>query len=382
MGFVVVPGLDQTFASSNPPTTFRYYRDIVGPSATATVGLANRLNSLLSRQGRVLFSHATNFGLHSTFDSGTTSTITSYRWALTTGPGMTKIRAHFVFLPTPAAVSGTTFARLTMRDGLTSTGSSHTLSPIIVGQHDSDSDYNDLIDIEQDITVGVETTYRFELSLANELRLVSVTMFEVPTFNGQVNTATVSSVVSTQGIIKGKPITSDQVFGLINAADKLWRNGKTLGAWTSDFVDPQTRTSATQANFVDLTTTVTSLTSGWPIALPHSATLKGANIPVTFYVYAGTSGTGTVSFRTASTTLATISVTVAGWYATTGVIADDTTKIDVYFAGDATNALSLYAAGIIQHNEEDITPVPDLSWLPVRPHYMGWVDEVITKQGA
>lgn len=381
---VSVNSLEGVFAPENPPASLRYFRDVVGPSATAISGLAGRLNSLLCKQGRILFSHATNTGLHATFDSGTASSITSYRCAFTTGPATRRIRVRVIRLPSPTAVPGITNSTITLTEGLTSTGGSTQVFQNFFNFND-DTKFDLLTDSEATFNVGVESSYRLDIQLLNELRLVSVTVYEdhqLLSFFADTNTT--PAVVDTNGMVKGKPITSDQVFALINAADKLYKNGKTLGEWTADYPgDERTRSSGTAANIIDASTTATTTTPGWVISIQHSATLDTTSVPVTFWCYAGTAGTGSVQFFDSSNSqVKSLSIGSAGWYAGTGTLSTSTSKIDVYIAGDGSNNLTLYACGIIQRNAADLVAVPALSWMPVMPRYVGYSTEVITRNEA
>lgn len=382
MATVLVPPLDGVFSSTNPPASLRFFRNIVSPSASAAVGLSDRLNTLMARRSNVLVGLATNTGLHSSFDSGSTSSIVTYRWVGMTGPVAQQVRLHLTLLPAAVAVGGISFAQVRMTPGLTSTGGAVAQNVIFVAQHGTTTSFDSLFDIEQDFDIGPSQIYRFELFLVNELRIVSASMYENPLPNILGDTTATPALINPSSIAKGKPITSQQVYSMISAADRIYKAGKVLGTWCADYPgDEATRTSSTPANIIDASTAVTSTTPGWLFDVSNSGTLSSTTVPVTFWVYASTSGSGTVRFiDDLGTTISTVTAGATGWYAGSGSMSTSSTKLDVLLAGDGTNLCTLYACGAIQGPpNSDIVAVPELSWSPVRPRYVGSTSEVITR---
>src|SRR5262249_53829255 len=94
---------------------------------------------------------------------------------------------------------------------------------------------------------------------------------------------------------------------------------------------------------------------------PYSGSLDSSNIPVVCWCLASCSGgTGTVTFRDQSNAIvATMSpVGSQAWYyaygnLTDGTVGTQTSKVDVFFAGDGSNACKIIACGMFMHATDD-----------------------------
>jgi hypothetical protein len=345
--------------------------------------LADRLNILMAQRMRVLFSHSST-----DVNNASTGNLVAYRAVFRTGPCTTSVRTHFVILPTSTAPVAVPFIQLILYDSATGASTSVAQAAQYVSARGSTANFNDLFDVEQEFSVGPQQAYHIEIRLSDPVRLVSACVFEVSVTS--LDTATTPTAVDPSPFVAGGPITDASIASIINAADKIWKYGHQLGAWTADLPgDEVTTTSATAANWSLGGAAATATTIGFQVNVPYSGTLDDASVPTVFWCYAGYSGAGagTVDFRDqANNVLATIAV--AGgptWYAVNASVKDasgtpQTTKVDIFVKSDGANALKLYAAGFYMGSNADILNVPPLSWLPKNPRYIGYTFEVITSQ--
>lgn len=390
MTTINVPSLQTGFSSSSPPAGLLWFRNGIAPSATGAAALADRYNILLSQRGRCLFAHS--FSSASNFDPGSTSNLTSCRWTCNVGPVTTKIRVQFVCLPAITGLpTGSPFAQLVMYPETTGSSSPTTQAAIFVGTNTT-TGFSDLRSIEQEYSVGQGQSYRFELHISQEIRPVSIAVFE-RTLN-TLDTATSMAVVNPAAFAQGKPITTDSITQMLTAADELYKHGHQLFSYSCGLPGQEVvRTSATPVNIIDLTSTAPSVVAGsvtpnFPMstALGFCGTLTSHNIPVITWAYAECpSGIGTIKFVDSNNnTIGTITVSgAATWYALAGNCTDNlgvapTTAVEVYIAGDGANQLKVYACGMYMHDGADILTVPVLSWLGRRPHYIGYTTELIS----
>jgi hypothetical protein len=359
---VAVQDLASAFPDGSPPPTLRYFRNGIAPPAPGGRALANQINSLLGRRLRPLCQYANVYGLHADFDSASTSDLTCHRFAFRTGPVTTSLRWQVAALPylgSPSAADVTIYLALT--PGLTGGGTATNTTLSIPHATATNLTADDLIWLTYEIAVAPDSFYRIEIHRSNLARMVSTSVFEVLQLS--LDTATYGIVPDPTTYYENAPITQQQTEALILAADKIWRRGHPLGWWSADIPgDERTRTSATAANLWDQTVAAPTGTSpGWPVSVPYAGSLDSADVPVMFWAYAEcVGGTGTVTFRDQNdVVLGTINpVGAATWYAVRGNLTDNTagaqtTKVDVFFAGDATNACNVYAAGVFMDAADD-----------------------------
>lgn len=363
MTVVAVQDFSAAFPTGSPPRTTRYMRNGIAAPAVGGRQLANQVNTLLARRLRPLAQYSNVYGLHADFDSASTSDLTCLRFAFRTGPVTSLLRWQLAALPllgVPTSSDVTVY--LTLTTGLTGGGTSSTTT--LAFSHaatGSTLTADDLNWQQAGITVSPDTYYRAEIHRTNLARIVSSSLFEVMPLTMDTTIHTIANDASTY--FNGAPITQAQVEDLDLSADKVWRRGHPLGWWTTDIPgDERSRTSGTAANMIDQTIgTPTSISPGWPVGLPYAGSLDSANVPVIFWAYAECSGgTGAVTFRDQSnTTLGTISpIGAATWYAVPGNLTDNTsggqtTKIDVFIAGDGANACKVHAAGCFMDAPDD-----------------------------
>jgi hypothetical protein len=362
MTVVATQDLASVFPAGDPPPTLKYFRNGIAPPAPGGRALANQINALLGRRLRPLGQYCNVYGLHADFDSASTSDLACHRFAFRTGPTTTSVRWQVGALPyigTPSAADVTIY--LTLTSGITSGGTATTTTISVPYSTATDLTADDLVWLNSEISVSPDSYYRAEVHRTNLARMVSSSLFELQQLTLDTDTHTIASDPGT--FYEGGPITQQQIETLMLAADKLWRRGHPLGWWTTDIPgDERSRTSATAANLWDQTVSApTSTSPGWPVSVPYAGSLDSANVPVIFWAYADcVAGTGAVTFRDQNNvTLGTISpVGAATWYAVRGNLTDNTdgaqtTKVDVFFAGDATNACKVYAAGVFMDAADD-----------------------------
>lgn len=363
MTVVAIQDFNAAFPYGSPPRTTRFERNGIAPPAIGPRQVGNQLNTLLGRRLRPLAQYANVYGLHADFDSASTSDLTCHRFAFRTGPVTSSLHWQLAALPligSPTAADVTVY--LTLTTGLSGGGTSTTTSLSFAhASTGSNLTADDLLWQGAFATVSPDTYYRAEVHRTNLARIVSSSLFEVmpPTLSNVTYT-----IISDPTVFyNGGPITQAQIETLNLAADKVWRRGHPLGWWTNDIPgDERSRTSGTAANMWDQTiATPTSISPGWPVGLPYAGSLDSANVPVICWAYAECSGgSGSVTFRDQNNaTLATITpVGAATWYAVPANLTDNTNgtqtaKVDVFIAGDGTNACKVHAAGLFMDVPDD-----------------------------
>lgn len=366
MPIVPVSNLATELPEGATPFTLRWFRNGVEPSGIAARRLAEHLNVLLAQRQRA-WAHSGTFrvdtntgGTFEGFDTETNSDIVTYRLAFRTGPVTRRLRVKFALL-TPdseTTATATPYVQWVLETGLTGSGSTTNADRVYLSTISALTDQftlNELVEGECILDVASSSEYRMVLHQVNRIRVVSCTIYEEP--RTSLDTSGDAAAVDTTQFVQGRPITGAQIADLYVAAEKVWSEGQPLAWWTADVAsagtnlahEPRSRTSATQANVLDQTyTAVNASAPGFFTVVPYSGTLDSANVPAVFWAYAScVSGTGTITFRDqAGTVLATITPAgAAAWYAVEGNLTENTTKVDVLFAGDATNTTVVHAFG-------------------------------------
>lgn len=360
---LIMPSLSGELLAAPRAITKRWFRNGVAPPGPASKRLGDSLNVLMARRGRILFSKRNTYALHANFDSATNSDITTWRGAFHTGPTTRKVRMRMVLLPLPGdvVISTDAYVQWTLRTGLTGAGVATVQASIIDAGLSSSASFtaDEGYTVEQEWEVAADAHYRVELHQVNRARPLSAVIYEVPRTELQTDQ---DPGVDVSSIYVSGPIVRGPLDAMMQAADLVWRIGHPLGAWCTDLpADVLARTLATLRNAFDQTVTAPSSTSpGWPINVPYSGSLESGEVPVVLWAYAScVSGTGTIEWRDQDDNVigSVAPAGAAAWYATTGVLGDataaePTTQIDPFIAGDATNALNVFALGMFMHQEE------------------------------
>lgn len=154
----------------------------------------------------------------------------------------------------------------------------------------------------------------------------------------------------------GGQIVDDDIDRLLEIPHNIWKDGGGhLFSW-ADSQTAATRTSATYANIHDQTTTAWATTSfghwTWPY---YCGSYTSTQVPITMWARGtiGGGGTGNVRFLVNGRTVGTVAITGSGTLATATGYLDSTEvaqKVDVHFAGDGVNQLSVFGFGAYQYS--------------------------------
>lgn len=361
---ILIPSLANSGLFDNSRVTKRWFRNGQTPSAPIAKRLAENFNQAMAQRQRVVFGKANVLGLHADFDSATNTDTTTWRTAFHTGPMTRTIRARTLFLPLPTAtsISGAPYAQWTLTTGLTGAGTSTVQTAMTVPGFSATSDFtaDELFSIEQEWSVSPDADYRIELHQVNRARPISASVYEMP--RELLLTDQDPYAIDSSSIYQGGPIVQGPIEQMMQAAQELWRLGQPLFHWSIDLPgDVRTRTTNTARNMIDQTVTAASSTSpGWPVSVSYSGTLESSQVPVVMWAYASCpSGTGALTWRDqANNVIGNIAPAgAAAWYSTTGVLQDassaaETTKVDVFFAGDGTHTTTVYAVGMFVYSAQ------------------------------
>lgn len=142
---------------------------------------------------------------------------------------------------------------------------------------------------------------------------------------------------------------------LVGLSDMYRANGGTICHFSTFNGAATTRSSTTPLNLIDGATTgaPTTASAGWFLDLAHHNTRsRPTSVPFELAVYgsvAGGSG-GTVTLvNAAGSVLGTVTINgAAGWYTTTLLLSTTAQKYDLQIAGDGANALTVWAASLIE----------------------------------
>lgn len=191
------------------------------------------------------------------------------------------------------------------------------------------------------------TSYSVTVS-DRQSRIAACTIFE-----GSLN----ATAPFTEGYAVTSRILSTDRSVLIPGARNMWKQqGAPLFTWTVDNqASPRTRISATSINAIDDTnTSVATSTPGYTLDLRYRDRSSASYVPVRFWVYgssAGTGGTVLLKASNGSNVASITGITTAGWYSSTLAASFPATlaKYDLHYAGDGTNTFSFYAAALVQY---------------------------------
>lgn len=179
-------------------------------------------------------------------------------------------------------------------------------------------------------------------------RIIACSIFE-----GSINQVAPFS----EGFAVSTPILDEHIRQLITGARNMWKQqGAPLFTWSVDDQSaPRTRTSATEINIIDNSSTgIAADKPGFTVDLRNRARVSTGTVGVRFRVWAKTaSGSAGVvklydSDGVVAATVDTISTTEQ-WYETTAELPATRAKYDIHYAGDGTNQVSVYAVNCVQY---------------------------------
>jgi len=210
------------------------------------------------------------------------------------------------------------------------------------------------------LDVAADTAYEINLDLNNYGRIVSAVIYEEhdKAFeDGDTGVSDQTAINAAQA-----PITDTQHVHLLGNGHNLWkRNGAHCFSWCTDEDPdnggdaPQRTTNALVNMFDQALATVTADTPGFALACKNHNPYHTKDVPAVLAVYAknATSAGGSVALVDSDGTLGTVSsFSTAGEWKTVAVnLRGDLSehKVDLHFAGDGTNELTVYAASVYEY---------------------------------
>lgn len=185
-------------------------------------------------------------------------------------------------------------------------------------------------------------------------RLLTLTCYEISD-DDEASTEPEGYRLGELGVATGSPILVGQRAIIAQGATDAWRNnGAHLLNWGNDGASIA-RTSATYANPIGTTTTVTSSTFGWNIETTAHNTVSQAGVPVIFAVYGETTGGATGKARIANSSGMLVEITgigSLGWYTALGTVPAGTTKVDLQIGSNGTNSFAIRYASLFEYQAE------------------------------
>lgn len=279
-----------------------------------------------------------------------------WRFACHTSPYATAIVVRAWMAPAEATASYTPRTEISLVDGsATDYGTATVHCPIVVGT-------------PIDVPSNFADAKAFVMSAPGVIQAIpgntalygTVTDIE----DGRIAALTVYEVAYQQpspldeGYALGTPIEDADRAATVTLLRNAWKQqGAPLVTWSVDSsASARTRTSATSINAIDNTSTaVSAATPGWTIDLRNASTLRRTTVPCVFKIYGSAAGAAggpvTVALKdsTGSTVANVTFVDTVGWYSTTCDLPATEQKLDLHYAGDGVELLTLYAVSLYQY---------------------------------
>ncbi len=305
-------------------------------------------NFLLSARRKLLFSKS----IRPSQALNASGTNTTWRFRFLTSPGekfdlvdLARVRFSVVCV---AAGTGATSPSVTVNLSIGSAPTDYTLGQMANGL-DAGTNPDDYHLFERDIQLTRSTQYAVMVKVTGNMRPISISAYELQP--QLVDPDDANFLVDTGDIGYRLPVLAETQEQLVRAADQLWTRQQTgVIDWSVNAATAVSRVSTTAANIFDQTVTAYSSTSAGFWAYPqYRHSLASTSVGIEFYCYASSTGTGTVTFVSSGTTLATLSVSGVAtlWYTSSGNLNGENSeqKIDILVAGNGVASCSLYAAG-------------------------------------
>lgn len=281
--------------------------------------------------------------------------------SLTAGLGVGEnVLWRFAYMPSPYAAG--VFARAMMMSTSTLASSDPYARISFVNIGDCEMHYGDGITLQSSlyyanqVTGSIDTTppantWDFgTVSVFNYGRVVAISIYE---YALDVDWFRVGYAATT-------PILDTDRELVTSGARNMWkRQGSKLFTWSADHDGAaKTRSSATAANIIDNSTTVSGSTPGFLLDLRNRTTVGRGTVPVTMWVHGSSAGAtgGTVTLKdSGGVAVATVSgIGIGGgasdWYSTTANLPATLAKYDLHFSSpDGVNTLNLFAVTLAQY---------------------------------
>lgn len=152
------------------------------------------------------------------------------------------------------------------------------------------------------------------------------------------------------------PIFDARRAATLGLADDLWSRGAHTFSWVVDTdAAVRTRTSATDINLIDNTSTaVSAATPGYKIDLRYRRRRRATTVPVRIRVCALVAGGGTAHVYlkdSGGSTVATVTITGASeaWFTTDVNLPATDAKYDIHYDSDGANQVSVFAVSAYEH---------------------------------
>lgn len=328
-----------------------YARDGVGVPALIS-DASQYTNAVAGTRFKLIFSKSVTQATAATTAAAASTTLATWRFFRHTSPLAKAVRFMFTVSSTSIGPQGGNFPGIQI-------SASPALSPtpsLFATPNDNaggGNTPNAFRQIYQDVTVSGDTDYTFLVTLVDQPNVSGLAVYELQ--RTTLDTSVDTYCVDESQFGAPRPIYTTATNQLQTTLQRLWKRQGALGfAWCIDNGTALTRSSATSANVLDATTAYTSGTAGFPVRPQYRNALNDTTLPVRLWAVATqTTGTGTVTFVGSGGTIGSVSITGgSATAATTNSVSlplTDPNKIDIWFAGDGTHTLSLYAAGLEQY---------------------------------
>lgn len=213
---------------------------------------------------------------------------------------------------------------------------------------------NDYLYESRGFALSPNTTYALELHSSDQARVLAATIWE----RSRTMLSASSDVVALDlsRLRRGGPIYDADNADLLASINTMWkRGGRTLIRWSRTDGSYTSRASATAANLFDQTLTAWGAQNPGFFVYPGDAgNLVGAADPVICWAYAGLSAAGadgTITFRRNGATITDVVVSATtGYYSNSATLnsANASDKVDILVAGNGTQSIRVYAAGMFE----------------------------------
>lgn len=288
--------------------------------------------------------------------AGQAGTVVPWRAYIRTGyaaTGSINLEFHTIAAPGDNAAASIPRVRWDVSGGIGSTRS------LYCGVNTGSIGPDDLVYGTYTLAVAADTAYEINLDAIDYGVPVAACIYEV---HDKAFTDGATGASDPRTIAVGNQITDTQHNDLLFGGHNLWsRNGAHLISWCTD-EDPDNGGDAPQITnavavncFDQALSTVTNTSPGWFVNTKNLNPYHSDDIPCVLAVYAknASSAGGSVSLRDSTGALATVSsFSTAGEWKTTAVNlsgAQGSQKLDLFFAGDGSNQLTVYAASLYQY---------------------------------
>jgi len=297
--------------------------------------------------------------------SSTTDTVT-YRFVGHTNPCASTVRYRILCAPA-ASVSETVSPRFywvqktlnTATGPATATATVTHPAQYVTARDTGTIVPDDFTEVTGSMTVSSDTTYAWELHVADYCRPISCSLYEQSLAGFTVDVGT-RNVVDPGGFAEGAPILDRDIADLLATFQTTWKRGGAQYIGWTNHDGSRAALTASATNYYNvvsgaLSAAYSATAPGFWTSPGDRATLTTSTVPVVGWAYAAMSAgaTGTVRFIDAGDTRVSIgSIGAEGYWFATG--SADGATADRYMniaatSGHAANTITVYAAGLYEY---------------------------------